>query len=276
MVSHTDTLIRDALVYLKDPLTARKALLCTADEWEFFSAVQPQLPAPKVVEPVAKMRPLPQPYSHRSETSNFGDKISSPDGCVEREAIDVDRSIGKPTRTPSPVKTVEVEPQMSPKSAPVENHDFGEIKKMLQKVAPSLALHASVLDDENAKRVASAYKEALPEIEVVVLLCDEGQENLDFVKILAKAIDEHLGKAKVILASRLEREKRWDLFLQRNAFRLIIATSGIHAHKELMRFYKPPSQLNETPLVILAPSPQYQNQELKGKLWKTLCQMLKK
>jgi hypothetical protein len=99
---------------------------------------------------------------------------------------------------------------------------------------------------------------------------------LEILKALAKAIDRHLAKAKILVAERVEREKRWDLFFDKNALRLIIASHGIEKFSELMRFYKSTGSSDKTPFLILSPSQVYQSLEHKALLWKTLCQMLKK
>jgi hypothetical protein len=81
---------------------------------------------------------------------------------------------------------------------------------------------------------------------------------------------------KVISGLRLEQEKKWDLFLTKNTFRLIIASHGIQQFPELMRYYKAlPAQsqtfLGTIPLVTLLPTATYlQSLEQKALLWKHL------
>lgn len=154
-----------------------------------------------------------------------------------------------------------------------------DIKKTLQKIAPAIRLTDQVADDSAAKRIASAYKEKVPEAEVVLLVCDPAIETMEFFKTLAKAIDGQLAKAKILSADRIEREKRWDLFLEANSFRLIIASEGCQKYPELMRFYRanpPQFFLSKVPFLPLSAAASYQALEKKALLWKTLCQMLKK
>ncbi|MES2122772.1 MAG: hypothetical protein V4492_08365 [Chlamydiota bacterium] len=260
--------VSELLAYLKDPLTPRQTLFCTAEEWAFFQTLETPSPEPT---PVFKARPLP---------ARVPDPVNPPQYL--RQDLPKEQSYEAPRSNQTPAPPVEmiksVPASLSPASvkreAPSGQHDFAEIRRTLQKIAPSIGVQDAIPSDEAAKKISTAYKETLPEIETVVLLCDDGQEWLDFVKSLAKAVDQHLSKAKVILASRLEQEKRWDLFIQKNGFRLIIATPGIQNCKGFLHFYE--SLPAKPPLLTLSAVSHYHNQEHKAKLWKTLCQMLQK
>ncbi len=179
----------------------------------------------------------------------------------------------------------------SPKAASTETiahklsdsvlQEHSPIKKTLQKIAPSLKLIDHIPDDREAKRISNAWKEKVVDADAVLLICDSNSETLEFLKGLAKAIDQHLGKVKILMAERLEREKRWDLFLEKNSLRLIIASDAIQKLPELMHFYKSvPTHaqffLDKIPLLVLSPVTVYKSLEHKALLWKTLCQMLKK
>ena len=150
------------------------------------------------------------------------------------------------------------------------------MRKLLQKAAPAIKLVEQIPDDAEAKRIAEGWKEKVHDADVILLLCDTAPETVDFFKGLAKAIDQHLAKAKILAAERLEREKRWDIFLNQNAFRLIVASEGMQQLPELMRSFRQDGVhlfLNKTPLVLLAPASVYKSIEHKAQLWKTLCQM---
>jgi hypothetical protein len=158
--------------------------------------------------------------------------------------------------------------------------DLSPLKKTLQRIAPSMKMVDQVPEDAEAKRIASAWKEKIVDAQVVFLVCNIDAETLEFLKGLAKAVDHHLAKTKILMAERLEKEKRWDLFLEKNAFRLIIASEGIQQWPELMRFYRamPASNqlfLDKTPLFVLSTAALYKSLEHKAHLWKTLCQLLK-
>lgn len=155
------------------------------------------------------------------------------------------------------------------------------IKKTLQKIAPQLRLVDQIPSDLQAKRIANAWREKWPAVEVVLLACETQTETLDFLKNLARAIDQHLAKCKVMIADRLEQEKGWDFFLEKNSVRLILASSGIKRFPHLMhrtRFHPANSEpfLGHIPLLILSPVSIYKSLEQKAHLWKTLCEKLKK
>lgn len=167
--------------------------------------------------------------------------------------------------------------EQRPLSLPPDPQPQSPIKQMLQKAAPGVKIVEQVPDDGEAKRIAESWREKVSDVDAVLLLCDTGEETVDFLKGLAKAVDQHLAKTKIIAAERLEREKRWDIFLK-NSFRFIIATEGSQKLPELMRFYKQNNgqmYLDKTPLLILSSASVYKSLEHKAQLWKTLCQMLK-
>lgn len=178
-------------------------------------------------------------------------------------------------------KKVEPPPMVNtivkPQPAPPPKQDPSPMKKMLQKAAPAVKIIEQVPDDTEAKRIAEGWKEKVTDAEVVLLLCDTASDTVDFLKGLAKGVDQHLAKTKILTAERLEREKRWDIFLNKNAFRLIIASDGMQKLPELMRFYNSETGcLGKIPVVALSSAAIYKVLEQKALLWKTLCQMLKK
>jgi hypothetical protein len=191
----------------------------------------------------------------------------------------------KPACDVSPL-TLKIDPLALPvKREEKEQHKPQErknpIKATLEKIAPSLKLVDQIPSDTTAKRIANAWKEKIPDIEVVLLACELTTETLEFLKGLAKAIDAHLAKVKILVAEKLEKQQRWDLFLNKNNLRLIIASDGIQKFPELIRFYKsiPANSqffLDKTPFLPLDSTSVYKSVENKAALWKTLCRMLKK
>lgn len=241
-------LVRNTLAYLKDPLFYKPSFLTSAENDVFFQKER-QIVAQKQETPF---------HSASREKSFFP----------------------QPKATARPIYA-----SAKPIQPFVETHCIDSvhspIKKTLQRIAPHLNLSDHIPDDSQAKRIASGWKELVPDSQVVLLACDASADTLEFLKGLAKAIDQHLAKVKLLMAERLEREKRWDLFLDKNAFRLIIASDGIQKLPELMRFYKSipansQSFLDQIPLLVLFSSSVYQSVEQKALLWKTLCHMLKK
>jgi hypothetical protein len=180
-----------------------------------------------------------------------------------------------------PRKEVFSPPPTVPKQEIIPSQpDLSPMKKTLQRIVPSMKMVDQVPNDTQAKRIASAWKEKIFDAEVIFLVCNSDTDTLEFLKGLAKAVDTHLGKTKILMAERLEREKRWDLFFEKNSFRLIIASVGIQQWTELMRFYKamPTSSqlfLDKIPLFVLSSATLYKSLEHKAHLWKMLCQLLK-
>lgn len=155
-------------------------------------------------------------------------------------------------QSPPPAPVAVEKPAPPPAPAPTST-----MKQLLQKVAPAIKLTDHVPDDAEAKRIASAWK-----AEVVLLACDSDAETLEFLKGLAKAIDQRLAKAKILKAEKLSLEK--------NPYKLIIASAGVEKFSELMQLHK------SHPFVILSPAQAYQDADKKASLWKTLCQILQK
>lgn len=246
-------LIRDTLSYLKDPLCPTQSILTSAENCIFFQE-----------DKVKEHQTIQKQKVTISEQRVFS---------REKEAVPLKTHSLHIPPSPRPMQTIIAED--------ITRSTHSPIKKMLQKIAPNLKLIDQIPDDAEAKRIASGWKEKIADAEVVLLVCNTHAETLELLKGLAKAIDQHLAKAKILMAERLEREKRWDLFFDKNAFRLLIASDGIQTLPELMRFYKSvPAHaqlfLDTTPLLVLSSFSVYKSLEHKTLLWKTLCQMLKK
>ncbi len=161
------------------------------------------------------------------------------------------------------------------------NENTKDITDVLRRIAPGFPLAEHIPDDARAKKVASAWQEALGDADVALLACDVDAQTVELLRNLARSINQKLAKVKVISVERLEREKRWDLFLEKNAFELIIASSGLNNLKEAMSYFKslPASSeqfLKDTPLILLSPPILYsESPKEKTLLWKRICQILK-
>jgi len=240
-------LVRDTLTFLRDPLAQKQSMFSTAQEELFF---QKKNKIPENIGSSVELKPFVSAIPIRKTTT-----------FQRKEA-------------PIPPPPVQKQEAISPQP------DFSPLKKTLQKIAPSLKMVDQIPSDTQAKRIASAWKERIFDADVIFLACNSDAETLEFLKGLAKAVDHHLAKTKILMAERFEREKRWDLFLEKNSFRLIIASEGIQQWTELMRFYKamPTSGklfLDKAPLLVLSSATLYKSLEHKAHLWKALCQLLK-
>jgi hypothetical protein len=252
-------LICDTLVFLKDPLQPKQTLFSSAEEVEFFRVkTARQIPAANV--------PVRAPVSQKPVHKPVQEPIRQP---IAKKPL-LEPVVAEEKPSPPPVKTERT-----------ATTPFAQIKTSLQRIAPHLSLIDEVPDDMVAKKVASSWKEKIPDVDVVLLACHMDSETLEFLKNLGKAIDTHLAKAKIIPADKLEKEGRWDVFLQKNSFRLIVASHGMQELRGLMSFYHAiPSQsqlfLDKIPLLALSEAAVYKSIDHKASLWKTLCQLLKK
>ena len=268
-------LIRDTLAYMKDPLLPSQTIFASAKEDSFFCAYK-GTPTTSLQNPEIPL--LKQPSLESTAKSLVQDR--------QPYAIPKDLSVNSRSETTTPLssKSDHSSATYPPKEKTLKEPsqpDHSNVKKILQKISPSLKLLDQIPDDAIAKKVANAWKEKISEAEVVLLMCDPKTETMEFLKGLAKAIDQHLAKAKILMADKFEKEKRWDLFLDKNSFRLVIASDGIKKLPELMKYYREnPSNaqffLGKTPLLVLSSASIYKSIEHKTLLWKTVCQMLAK
>jgi hypothetical protein len=263
-------LIHDTLVYFKDPLLPRQTIFAAQEDCALFQKGLPTPSSQLLSENIAL-----HPTENKIELKNLSK--------IDQVLIKTPSS-----QQPPPVKMQDLVPTQAPlpslhvqPPAKGDSSDFLEIKKALLRIAPTIKLAEEVPDDTGARRIANAWKEKITDAQVILLACETDANTLEFLKNLGKAIDTKLAQVKILPAERLERENRWDLFLQKNQFRLIIASDGMQKLPELMRFYKAvPAQsqyyLDQTPLLPLSSASSYKSLELKALLWKTLCHILRK
>ncbi|GEM_PF-4843025 len=307
-----DSLIRDTMLFLKDPLLPKQTLFASEEDLSFFrSKSTAALPKPKESPlPAPPPIPKPAPLPHKKE------RFPTQENPIIEEIIPnvIENLDLRPSQSPgigrsnlAPISNsgddsvapiagafasvlnqifshVGYRPVAKPSAKIPESSNeagFDKIKMTLVRVAPHVQLVAAVPDDTTAKKIAGGWKEKIEDAEVVLLACETDADTLDLLKSLGKAIDQNLAKAKIITAEKLEQEKRWDIFLQKNPFRLIVATEAMKKLPELMSFYHSvPAQsqffLGKTPLLVLKNASIYKAIEQKAHLWKTLCQLLKK
>jgi hypothetical protein len=156
-----------------------------------------------------------------------------------------------------------------------------EMKQMVTKVLPEVALTSGIPDDAAAKKMAHLYKEQHLTAKVLILSFGETGPALSFLQNVTKAIDSLLVPAKLIEMRKIERENSWELTLSSPTLQLILAPP-FQAWKSisLARFYRenPSSKshfLKETPLLMMQPLDAYlKNPDLKRELWKMLSTLL--
>jgi hypothetical protein len=261
-------LIGDTLNYLKDPLLPKHTIFATREESLFFRSSRGN--SKSILPPAQKSGVEPTP-SKPDSSSYFGINEN-----VNKTGEQVKEILTQKEKTPIAHAAAIVK-----ESNPAQPPEDIAIKKTLLRTSASIKLVDEVPDDAPARRVANSWKEKILDAEVVLLACQTDGETLELLKSLGKAIDKNLAKAKILPADNLEKESRWELFLQRNQLRLIIASEGVQKLPQLMRFYRAlPAQsqyyLDKTPLLPLSSASTYKSLEQKALLWKSLCQMLKK
>jgi hypothetical protein len=156
-----------------------------------------------------------------------------------------------------------------------------EMKQMVTKILPEVALSSGIPSDAAAKKMAHLYKEQHLTAKVLVLSFGETGPALSFLQNVTKAIDSLLVPAKLIEMRKIERENSWELTLNSPTLQLILAPP-FQAWKSLSlaRFYRenPSSKshfLKETPLLMMQPIEAYlKNPDLKRELWKMLSTLL--
>jgi hypothetical protein len=156
-----------------------------------------------------------------------------------------------------------------------------EMKQMVAKILPEVALSSGIPDDASAKKMAHLYKEQHLTAKVLVLSFGETGPELSFLQNVTKAIDSLLVPAKFIEMRKIERENSWELTLNSPSLQLILAPP-FQAWKSisLARFYRenPASKnhfLKEIPLALMQPVESYlKNPDLKRELWKILSSLL--
>jgi len=170
--------------------------------------------------------------------------------------------------------------QLPPKEKKSVETD-AEMKQMVAKILPEVALSSGIPDDAAAKKMAHLYKEQHLTAKVLVLSFGETGPALSFLQNVTKAIDSLLAPAKWIEMRKIERENSWELTLNSPVLQLILAPP-FQAWKSitLARFYRenPASKshfLKEIPLALMQPVEAYlKNPDLKRELWKTLSSLL--
>lgn len=183
------------------------------------------------------------------------------------------------------VKPIEVKPILQKGSAAVpkaSSASASEIEQLLEKIAPSVRLRKTLLDDTAATRIMQAWQEYVGEVDVILLAASRDKETLELIKSLAKNIEQKKGaSAKALLAERIEQEKKWDLFLSKNQPKLLMASQGLMQMQNAMSTYKKNSATGQTflgplPLLVLStPSLYAESVQEKITLWNTLCHLIK-
>lgn len=180
---------------------------------------------------------------------------------------------------PKPVKEIKLKEEkkeafffLEPPAAPLLESNEG-VRKILKEIAPDLYQHESIPSDFKAKRIKEAWREKRETPAIPILY--QGTEYRSFITRIAKAIDIAFGSCNVV---DVVPEKKWDLFLESENLKLIIAPDTlIFGTKELLSFYQENPQqkkrkLGNIPLLLLPDlSLYFKDPYLKRALWNVIC-----
>ena len=194
----------------------------------------------------------------------------------------------KPVPTPPPKKQEEkpkvvVSKEIRQEVAPAPTAEpIEEFYQLVQRTFPHMKLRKAVPDDREAKKRAEIWKEKRSLKKVALLAFYSSEQELLFLKKLAKAIHQSLAPTQLIHAVRIEKEKKWKTLLEKGDYQLIISFPGeVQRCVELMRLYQEHPKTKERsfgniPFLLLTPLSNFDHAESKRQLWSQLCQLLKK
>jgi len=195
----------------------------------------------------------------------------------------------KPISTPPPNEPlIKHSAAESPAPNNLKNRDENkfqppqELKLLVQKILPALKVTDHIPDDRLAKSLACQWKEEIFRIQVAIFHGKEKDQEVDFLKNVAKAIDSSLLPAALFDASSFDKDQKWDLIQSQDLHLIIASPRVLSDYLEFKRHYKeiPATQekfFGKTPLLILSPlSDYFKNPQTKKALWHHLCQILKK
>lgn len=160
---------------------------------------------------------------------------------------------------PEPIKTTPKRTSYKPESF---KRDYSEIKKLLAEVAPKLKIIDSVPPDDEAKLIANAWNNSIPEVAIIVI--EPSKEQLLLLERMAKAI-EGLGRTSKVLIG----EQQWEkLFKTKHLKLILVPQETLDAHPDF-------AEITTIKICPMAPIQTYLEQpQEKTKLWKNIQALL--
>ena len=188
-----------------------------------------------------------------------------------------------PKKIAAPKKVEEVPHaplHLQPLDAPlIEKADA--LKELIGKIAPDFALKESPPDDTAAQRIRNRWKEQTEATAVVFLTFGESDKELQFYHNVARAVDLTLQPAKCLDGRRLEKEKKWDLFLESTQLKwVLVSQEQLKKGMDILRHFRENPATAEkflghaSLLLIPPPAAYFKEPSLKRTLWETLCTRL--
>lgn len=167
---------------------------------------------------------------------------------------------------------------LEPLAAPTASSDQSEFWKLFPNLFPDMVLCGSIPNDSVAQKLKNVWLDNQVIPPVIILSFHDEERQLTFLKNLARAISLRLAPARVLSASKLEKEKGWENVLKSSSLRLVIASDyGLYLQPGLMHFYREVPQqgkhfLNHLPLLLLSDLSLYlKDPQLKSLLWRAIC-----
>ena len=158
---------------------------------------------------------------------------------------------------------------------------FGELQKLLSKIAPELVFLEQIPSDAKARQIAQRWKTKNQSAPISLLFLHEPLQQQKFLTNLATALDVVFGPARLINAEGIEKESQWEAFLSVAELKLVIICDyALWQMPHLLKYYREvPNQtqrfLLNKPLMLLPDLTLYlKDPQLKRSLWKAICQKI--
>ncbi|MBI2743652.1 MAG: hypothetical protein HYX48_07020 [Chlamydiales bacterium] len=257
-------LVKGAQLLVKEEAKARSSLLTSRENAAYFK----RSVAPEKVQTTQIIFSAPKRAAPTQEPP-------APQVAVVKRPVEAPPSAApQPAAAALPVKAqaTSVQPVRTAPQVPAN-----EWKLALARHFPSMPTVDRPPDDARAIEISSRWKRHLLSASVLILYFGEKEEELLYLKNLAKAIHTQIKPTKILDALSLEKEKKWELTFQLNQLELIIADeASLFKLPELKRFYQAPTSVSlpmvsKVPLILLNPEVKLD----KAALWKKICLILK-
>jgi hypothetical protein len=190
-----------------------------------------------------------------------------------------------PSQPPSPIpsipsnktsgnsKEIVLEPLCAP---PPSSEDQREFWALFPKLFPELKLYQSIPSDDVAQKLKNGWLQNLLIPPIIIIASQLKEQELAFLKNVAKAISLKLAPAQVFSSNKLK--NNWENVLKSTSLRLVIASKHeLNLQPDLKQFYSENPQqskhfLKQIPLLLLSDLSLYlKKPELKSHLWQTIC-----
>ena len=261
-------LLQEALQYLQENRRSSKSLIASGEDAAYFSMKTPTIHSPLPSPSVSSARVFATPSTKRRETNR-------------------DTSYKEDKLTPSveKIKSAKeeklIEKEVSAKKTGVDTLNFEALRDAVHKTFPSFVIKKTIPDDRLAYLRENEWKEEGLQVEVVLLSFHESVESDLFLQNIAQAISSYFSSAQVIDAQQWGKQKKWDLFFEKNQAKLVLSSPQLLKQAFLLPYYKEIPSTTERffgsiRLHMLSSLDSYfKNPSQKKDLWQALCAILK-